>query len=241
MPAGNIQMTLKHLGVGVHVDTIIRILGNSSTIPRWWQSMPRPSSPRVWGTSEAATRSTRRSAARSRIWSLSWASPPGSSWRGTCRPPRKSTALPPLRKAWHMAGRVPERSSRTVSASTKSPSRRHPHAEGPQVHLHSATSTFGISYVTPTRSASTGGAGRFRYARGINKSCDIPHDNTPPPFHHAARWHSTQDTRRGRRHPHTRYGQVVAVIPERRICRVRRRERPTSWNSMNFCPRTHPF
>lgn len=75
MPAGNIQMTLKHLGVGVHVDTIIRILGNSSTIPRWWQSMPRPSSPRVWGTSEAATRSTRRSAARSRIWSLSWASP----------------------------------------------------------------------------------------------------------------------------------------------------------------------
>ena len=160
MAAANIQMTLKYLGVGVHEDTITRILGTlfhySKVVAEYAGTVKPPCVGDKWGCDEKHQKVRGKESYMVAVmdlatrFMLAWDTSPTK---------EKYDAVPCCGRPGTWRARSHGCSSPTASTSTTSHSRRcsaRSRDSGPYTY---ATSTSGTSYATPTnRSASTGGS-----------------------------------------------------------------------------------
>ena len=204
-------MTLRHLGIGVHVDTITRILEHySKTVEEYARTVKPPCTGDKWGCDEKHQKVRGRESYVVAVMDLAtrfvlaWNISPTK---------EKYDAAPLLRAARDMAGRIPrlfitdglERYHIAFKRVFRTLKGLRP------IHIRNIHIRNLICNTNKQERLNGGLAGRFRYAR------------------------------RGRRHRHTGYRPVADAHTERRIRRVTRRECPTSWNSMDFCLRIHPI
>ena len=173
MAAANMQMTLKHPGIGVHVDAITRILEHHpGAVGKHARTLKPPCAGDMRGCEEKMQKVRGRKSYVVAVMGLYTKFIPA--WDISSPTKKQYGAAPLLRAARDMAGGMIPR-----LFIADGPDRHHiafkkafdtlKGASGPSTYT---TSTSGTSHATPTsRSASTGGgfAGRFRYARGINK------------------------------------------------------------------------
>ncbi len=169
MPAANIQTTLRHLGIKVHTDTITRILEHySEAVQKYTETLKPPRVGDKWGCDEKHQKVRGRESYVMAVMDLAtrfvlaWDVSPTK---------EKYDAAPLLRAAKDMAGRIPRLfitdgleqyhiAFKKVFRTLKSPISIHIR----DIHIRNLICN------TNTQERLNGGlAGRFRYARGINK------------------------------------------------------------------------
>ena len=169
MAAANIQMTLRHLGVGVHVDTITRILEHySKVVEEYTKTVKPPCVGDKWGCDEKHQKVRGKESYIVAVMDLAtrfvlaWDISPTK---------EKYDAVPLLRAARGMAGRIPrlfitdgldqyhiafKRVFRTLKGLRS-------------IHIRDIHIRNLICNTNKQERLNGGFAGRFRYARGINK------------------------------------------------------------------------
>ena len=243
MAAANIQMTLRHLGVGVHVDTITRILEHySKVVEEYTKTVKPPCVGDKWDCDEKHQKVRGKESYIVAVMDLAtrfvlaWDISPTK---------EKYDAVPLPRAARDMAGRIPrlfitdgldqyhiafKRVFRTLKGLRSIRIR--------DIHIRNLICN------TNKQERLNGGVRGPLQVRPRHKQggvADIPHGHTALQLHQAAQRNRQQDARRGRRHRRTGCRQVADAHTERRIRRVRSRGHPTSWNGVDFCPRIHPI
>ena len=167
MSVGNIRMTLKHLRVDAHQDTIIRILEHySGMVERHAETLKPPCAGDKWGCDE------KRQDIHGREWWIVAVMDisTGSSWRGTFRPPRKDTTPFPAAEGPGRGGQdspgVHHGRHLPISHRLQSV----PYRKGLRpIHIRDIHIRTLICNTNKQERLNGELAGRFRYARGINK------------------------------------------------------------------------
>ncbi len=169
MAAANVRMTLKHRGIEVHVDTITRILEHySMVVGKYAQTLKPPCTGDKWGCDEKMQKVRGRESYVVAVMDLAtrfilaWDISPTK---------EKYNAVPLLRAARDMAGRIPR------LFITDGPDRYHIAFKKVfrtlrglrSIHIRDIHIRNLICNTNKQERFNGGFAGRFRYARGINK------------------------------------------------------------------------